>query len=72
MDLFLLPHVPQHLGLGAAAQHGELALVDAFRAILAGMVDADDARHRLAGGEVAGQAASGGSGHAALLRLARR
>ena len=72
MRLFLLLHVPQHVALRAAAEHRQLALVDAFGAVFAGVVDADDAFHRLARGEVAGQASGGCFAHAALRLLRRR
>ncbi len=56
MDLLLRLHVAQQALPARAAQHGELALVDALGAVFAGMVDADRARHRLARRRVAGQA----------------
>ena len=53
--LLLRQHVAEQIPLLAAAEHRELALVDARRAVLAGMVDADHFLDPPARGGVAGQ-----------------
>ena len=45
--LLLLRHVANGRRIGTAAEYGELPLIDAPGAILAGMVDTDDALNQL-------------------------
>ena len=54
---FLRGHLPDHRRGAAAPEHPELALVDAHRAVLAGVVDAQDAVDQLLFRQVAGQTA---------------
>ena len=65
VDLFLGLHVADDVALVGAAEDGELALVDAFGAVFAGVVDADEAFDHGSGGEVAGEGVRGG--HANVL-----
>ncbi len=53
-------HMLDRLRLRLAAQHGELAFIDALGAELAGVIDADDAVDQLVLGQIARQAIRGG------------
>ena len=53
-----LGHLPDHPGGAAAAEHVQLPFIDAGRAVLAGVIDAQHARDLLVGRTVARQSVS--------------
>ena len=59
MAALLGGHMLDRGARGPWRQHGELAIIDSPRAVFAGLVDADGARHAFGGGGVAGQTPAG-------------